>query len=202
MVDEATTGMDPGARHLVWEVLKPKFLHDDYDLPALLLSSHYMDECQTLGDTIAIMIDGEIATAGSLSHLQRKYCTSYFVEISLDPDAVQETVDKSEGAVLSTFEKHNLEAIVYESLPYRFKLQIPFRQENHEGQLADIFGVLEQNKADLGIKFYSVEQMNLEKIFIDLSKKQFEKSEETVSSNRALLNRKKSSRRSYTRLSP
>jgi ABC-type multidrug transport system ATPase subunit len=55
MLDEPSTGMDPGARHLVWDVLKPDKAGQDYDLPAILLSSHYMDECERLGSTIAMM---------------------------------------------------------------------------------------------------------------------------------------------------
>ena len=188
-------GMDPGARHLVWDVLKPQIHHEDYDLPAILLSSHYMDECETLGDTIAIMIDGEIVTVGSLPYLQRKYCTSYFVEISLDPlalatGATGDSEDKvpSEEDVVAAFIREGIIATVYESLPYRFKLQLPFQVEEvddssgqQQHQLANIFGLLEREKQTLGIKFYSVEQMNLEKIFIDLSRKQFEAEEAMLS---------------------
>lgn len=189
MVDECTTGMDPGARHLVWDVLKPQLLDADYDLPAILLSSHYMDECELLGDTIAIMIDGEIVTVGSLSYLQGKHCTSYFIEVSLDPLAVLNTDDEpavapppSEDHVVDAFVKAGMSATVYESLPYRFKLQLPFQEgAQQQQQLANIFGLLEREKKALGIKFYSVEQMNLEKIFIDLSKKQFETEQAVVS---------------------
>ena len=41
-------------------------------------------------------------------------------------------------------------------------------------QLATIFDLLEKNKEKEGIKFYSVAPMNLEQIFIDLSRKQYE----------------------------
>lgn len=200
--------MDPGARHLVWDVLKPQIHHDEYDLPAILLSSHYMDECETLGDTIAIMIDGEIVTVGALSYLQRKYCTSYFVEISLDPLALApSTTGDSENRaearsedIVAAFISEGMAATVYESLPYRFKLQLPFQVEESDDsnaqqqqQLANIFGLLEREKQTLGIKFYSVEQMNLEKIFIDLSRMQFE-AEEAMLSERPGSERRQSSR--------
>jgi hypothetical protein len=59
-------------------------------------------------------------------------------------------------------------------LPYHFKLQVPFQDgNNHLEQLASIFGVLETHQNELHIKFYSVARMNLEQIFIDLSRKQF-----------------------------
>ena len=172
MVDECTTGLDPAARRLIWDVLKPDVAHD-YDIPAILLSSHYMDECEALGTRIGIMIDGEVVTTGSLKRLQELYCTSYFVEISLRPDAAS----NAEELVCDAFEVQDMSAIIYESLPYRFKLKVPFvegARRDDLKQLAQIFDVLETNKERLGIKFYSVALMNLEQIFIDLSRKQFE----------------------------
>merc|ERR1712154_431756 len=65
LLDECTTGLDPAARHLVWDVLKPE--HRSVDVPAILLSSHYMDECQVLGTRIGIMIDGALVATGSLN---------------------------------------------------------------------------------------------------------------------------------------
>lgn len=172
MVDECTTGLDPAARRLIWNVLKPDIAHDDYDIPAILLSSHYMDECQELGTRIGIMIDGEIATTGSLNRLQELYCTSYFVEISLQPH----TDEDAEQRVLDAFDAQKMPTTIYESLPYHFKLQVSFVEgAKHDStqQLAQIFDLLETRKEELGIKFYSVALMNLEQIFIDLSKKQF-----------------------------
>ena len=174
LVDECTTGLDPSARHLVWKVLKPETYHDEYDLPAILLSTHSMDEASKLGTRIGIMIDGELVTTGSLDRLQERYCTSYFVEVSLS-----DTVDpaKGEEAVIGAFEDQNMSVEVYESLPYKFKLRVPFVETTFghgtTRQLADIFALLESSKMDLSINMYSVAQMSLEQIFIDLSRKQF-----------------------------
>ena len=70
---------------------------------------------------------------------------------------------------------------VYEALPYQFKLKVPFDGGNHLEQLANIFDLLESRQEELYIKFYSVAQMNLEQIFIDLSRKQFAVEEEVRS---------------------
>jgi len=179
MVDEITTGLDPGARRLIWDVLKPPVSHEgEYDVPAILLSSHYMDECQELGTRIGIMIDGEVSTTGSLERLQERFCDSYFVELSM-----QTTVDdttNNQDAILAAFEQHKMpDTTVYESLPYHLKLQVPFLTKPIVGteQLSSIFELLESKKDSLGIKFYSVTMMNLEQIFIDLSRKQFRANE-------------------------
>jgi len=172
IVDECTTGVDPGARREIWDILKPSSNHDDFDIPPTILSSHYMDECQELGTRIGILIDGEIVATGSLNRLHELFCTSYFVEISLEPHVGKDT----EQNVIDVFEMHGMTAESYESLAYRLKLRVPFMERSNNDdtkQLASIFQLLEANKESLGIKFYSVAPMNLEQIFIDLSRKQF-----------------------------
>merc|ERR1712176_19872 len=172
IADEVTTGVDPGARREIWEILKPSSNHDNFIVPAIILSSHYMDECQELGTRIGILIDGEIVATGNLSRLHELFCTSYFVEISLESHV---GVD-AEQNVIDIFEKHHMTAESYETIPYRLKFRVPFVEDlgrNDTKQLASIFKLLEENKQSIGIKFYSVAPMNLEQIFIDLSRKQF-----------------------------
>lgn len=171
MLDEVTTGLDPGARRLIWDVLKPHSRHDEWDIPAILLSTHYMEESESLGDRIAIMINGKLSAAGSLSQLYDKYCTSFFVEISLRDTANNETAPDK---ILDAFDNNGFPATVSESLPYRLKLQVPFQNDDDIQQLADIFDMLENQKDNLDIQFYSVAKMNLEQIFIDLSRKQMD----------------------------
>lgn len=60
-LDEPTTGFDPSARRQAWSTLR--------ELCALgktvFLTTHFMDEAQTLADRVAVMVDGEIVAAGS-----------------------------------------------------------------------------------------------------------------------------------------
>jgi ABC-type multidrug transport system ATPase subunit len=170
IVDEVTTGVDPGARREIWDLLKPSSTHDDFNVPATILSSHYMDECQELGTRIGILIDGEIVATGNISRLNELFCTSYFVEISLESHVGED----AEQNVIDVFEKHQMFAESYEIIPYRLKFRVPFVKgsgQNDTKQLASIFKLLEENKETIGIKFYSVAPMNLEQIFIDLSRK-------------------------------
>ena len=89
IVDECSTGIDPKARHLVWQVLKPES-RDGYDLPSILLSTHYLDEAERLGTRIGILIDGELVSTGTLASLQARYCDSFFVEIALTEEAPEQ----------------------------------------------------------------------------------------------------------------
>ena len=195
LVDEATTGIDPGARKLVLNALRHDAVDEDYDTPAILYSTHYLDEAEKLGTRIGIMIDGELIATGTLDRLHERYCNSYFVEIAMEPGSTDDNVE--DGIVDAFVSKGMADTTVYESLSYHLKLQVPFVDHTSASrgdrirQLASIFELLESNKGKLGIKFYSVAQMNLEQIFVDLSKKQFEAEE----SFRAVQEQHQSSRR-------
>jgi hypothetical protein len=118
------------------------------------------------------MIDGELVTIGSLYRLQERYCSSYFVEIALQQAAPSNSQDVITGA----FQSKGIEATVYESLAYTIKIRVPFVEtggyHSTTHHLAAILGLLEKKKEELHIKLHSVVHMNLEQIFINLSRQQ------------------------------
>lgn len=133
---------------------------------AILLSTHYMDEASQLGDRIAIFVDGEIVSTGSLTELKAEYCNSYFVEIALLASSTG--LDKVNAVKL--FTSAGFPADIYESLPYHFKVEVPFQSVDHLEQLACLFELIESHKSELNIKFYSIVQMSLEQIFVSTVK--------------------------------
>jgi len=170
LVDEVTTGIDPGARHSVWSVLKPSLgAVDALDItvPPILLSTHYMDESIVLGTTIGIMINGEMMTAGTLNHLQDKYCKCNYLQVTF------ETVSNEQDLV-RVLEEAGLEPTVYESYARQLKLQLNVESmANNILNIAKVFDIMESNKQKLQVKYYSVAEMSLEQIFINLSKEKF-----------------------------
>lgn len=64
-LDEPTTGLDPHARHEVWEVLKGLKKKGK----TVLLTTHYMEEAELLADTVAIIFKGQIIAKGSPNEL-------------------------------------------------------------------------------------------------------------------------------------
>jgi lipooligosaccharide transport system ATP-binding protein len=77
LLDEPTTGLDPQARHVVWDRL--------YRLKqqgvTLVLTTHYMDEAEQLCDRLVVMDDGKIAAEGSPRELIAKYSTPEVLEL-------------------------------------------------------------------------------------------------------------------------
>jgi ABC-type multidrug transport system ATPase subunit len=72
LMDEPTTGMDPVNRRFVW-----RFLSDYKAKRQLLLSSHSMEEAETIGDRIIIVRSGDVVAVGTSSHLKHKYDIGY-----------------------------------------------------------------------------------------------------------------------------
>lgn len=70
MLDEPTSGMDPASRRATWDLLQQQRSNR-----TILLTTHFMDEADLLGDRIAIMAKGELQCCGSSLFLKRKYGT-------------------------------------------------------------------------------------------------------------------------------
>jgi len=64
--------MDTYARRSIWEMLK-KYKQNKI----IILTTHFMDEADILGDRIAIMGKGKLITCGSSSYLKNKYGFGY-----------------------------------------------------------------------------------------------------------------------------
>jgi lipooligosaccharide transport system ATP-binding protein len=90
LLDEPTTGLDPQARHAVWDRL--------YRLKqqgvTLVLTTHYMDEAEQLCDRLVVMDRGKIAAGGSPRDLIGRYSTPEVLELRFDPSEHQQAADK------------------------------------------------------------------------------------------------------------
>ncbi|MCM8594318.1 ATP-binding cassette domain-containing protein [Accumulibacter sp.] len=82
-LDEPTTGLDPQARHLIWERLKRLVAEGK----TLLLTTHFMDEAERLCDRLAILDRGRIIAEGAPRGLISKHIEPQVVEVFGD-DAV------------------------------------------------------------------------------------------------------------------
>ena len=77
LLDEPTTGLDPQARHTVWD----RLFRLKQGGVTLILTTHYMDEAEQLCDRLVVMDKGEIAAEGSPLELLRRYSTREVVEL-------------------------------------------------------------------------------------------------------------------------
>ena len=77
MLDEPTTGLDPQARHILWDRL---FRLKD-DGVTLLITTHFMDEAEQLCDRLVVMDKGAIMAEGSPAQLIKDYSTKEVLEV-------------------------------------------------------------------------------------------------------------------------
>ncbi|HEX6501376.1 MAG TPA: ABC transporter ATP-binding protein [Micromonosporaceae bacterium] len=77
LLDEPTTGLDPQARHLVWE----RLFRLKRQGVTLVLTTHYMDEAEQLCDRLVVMDGGRIVAEGSPRGLIERYSTREVVEL-------------------------------------------------------------------------------------------------------------------------
>ena len=93
LLDEPTTGLDPQARHVVWDRLHAL----KHAGATLLLTTHYMDEAEQLCDRLVVMDKAKIVAEGSPQELIRRYSTREVVELRFatehPPDDIAERID-------------------------------------------------------------------------------------------------------------
>jgi lipooligosaccharide transport system ATP-binding protein len=107
VLDEPTTGLDPQARHLVWERLRELTAEGK----TLLLTTHYMEEAARLCDRLVIMEGGLIIAEGSPRELVEKHVSPHVLEFRARPEdlerlrpiveAASDAVERSGEALLA-----------------------------------------------------------------------------------------------------
>lgn len=79
LLDEPTAGMDPGARQDVQKLVEREKANR-----TILLTTHYMDEAERLGDWVFIMSHGKLVASGTNQYLKQKFGTGYLLTVVLD----------------------------------------------------------------------------------------------------------------------
>jgi lipooligosaccharide transport system ATP-binding protein len=82
LLDEPTTGLDPQARHILWD----RLFRLKRQGVTLVLTTHYMDEAEQLCDRLVVMDKGRIVAEGSPRDLITQYSTREVVEVRFDSD--------------------------------------------------------------------------------------------------------------------
>ena len=82
ILDEPTTGLDPQARHVVWD----RLFRLKQQGVTLILTTHYMDEAEQLCDRLVVMDRGKIAASGSPRELIAAYSTPEVLELRFRPE--------------------------------------------------------------------------------------------------------------------
>jgi len=157
LLDEPTAGVDPKARRFLWTVIK-KMIDNGH---CIILTSHSMEECETLCGRVAIMVNGGFQCIGTSQHLKTKYGEGYIVLVKI--------VAAKQADFLTSLTKEHGKFQVKEQRSINLLIQI-FKVNNLKG----LFDFMERGKTDHGITDYSISQTTLDDVFISFAKQQGE----------------------------
>jgi lipooligosaccharide transport system ATP-binding protein len=93
ILDEPTTGLDPQARHVLWD----RLYRLKQEGSTLVITTHYMDEAEQLCDRLVVMDKGKIVAEGSPQELIENYSTREVVELRFAPGQSQAGVEALDG---------------------------------------------------------------------------------------------------------
>ena len=83
LLDEPSTGMDPEARRFMWAVIHK--ISTKRKKSSVIMTTHSMDEAETLCKRMGIMVNGEFACMGSTTEIKEKYGYGFEVDIRIKP---------------------------------------------------------------------------------------------------------------------
>ncbi|CAN8022545.1 unnamed protein product [Ixodes persulcatus] len=151
ILDEPTAGMDPQARRAVWTLLQELRREK-----TILLTTHYMEEADALGDRIAFVAGGKLQCCGSPIFLKKKFGTGYRMRIAkAHPCDLEALTQRITGTVVSS---HMTSDIGHEVV---YNLGFPPASD-----VIPLLRSLEQDKDSLGIASLGISVTTMEDVFI------------------------------------
>lgn len=99
LLDEPTAGLDIAARRKMWDMLKQYKQNR-----VIILTTHYMDEAEVLGDRIGIMAQGKLVCLGSQLFLTGRYGVG-------DNLIIQKYAGTDTDALVEEFRRFNMQLI-------------------------------------------------------------------------------------------
>eukprot|EP00831_Metopus_contortus_P036806 TRINITY_DN29056_c0_g1_i1.p2 TRINITY_DN29056_c0_g1~~TRINITY_DN29056_c0_g1_i1.p2 ORF type:complete len:867 (-),score=99.53 TRINITY_DN29056_c0_g1_i1:129-2729(-) len=156
-LDEPTSGMDMRARHKVWDILK-KYKKDK----VIILTTHYMEEAEVLGDRIGIMTHGSMKCCGPPLFLKKKFNIGYNVTIVKGENAQSEQIKEF---VKSYFPK----ATIPRDASKEISFHIPKAESKENDNFTSFLTDLDAKLSELQIDSYGMASSTLEDIFLQVA---------------------------------
>lgn len=150
-LDEPTSGMDPGARRIIWDLLQ-----QERPGRTILLTTHFMEEADLLGDRIAIMANGVVQCCGSSLFLKKKYGAGYRLII------VKEKGCKVD-AITTVLQSHIPDAELDQNVGAELSYVLP---NADVAKFEALFLQLENSRKQLQISSYGASQTTMDEVFL------------------------------------
>uniref|UniRef100_A0A2I3SKW0 ATP binding cassette subfamily A member 3 n=1 Tax=Pan troglodytes TaxID=9598 RepID=A0A2I3SKW0_PANTR len=155
ILDEPTSGMDAISRRAIWDLLQRQ--KSDR---TIVLTTHFMDEADLLGDRIAIMAKGELQCCGSSLFLKQKYGAGYHMTLVKEPHCNPEDISQ-------LVHHHVPNATLESSAGAELSFILP-RESTH--RFEGLFAKLEKKQKELGIASFGASITTMEEVFLRVGK--------------------------------
>lgn len=164
--------MDPIARRALWNLLQ----REKKDR-TILLSTHFMDEANVLGDRIAIMTEGELKCCGSSFFLKKRFNVGYRLVCVKENECREENVTEIVNTIIPGTEVQSIANELIYKLPTKYTMK--FRQ---------MFEKLETKRKLLKLQGFGISLNTLEDVFLKVGS---DSSDDQMNNNALALNSEK-----------
>ncbi|CUG91981.1 ABC transporter, putative [Bodo saltans] len=170
LLDEPTAGMDVAARRHTWDLLKEMSKGR-----TIILTTHFMDEADLLGNRIAIMSKGSLHSYGSSTFLKSRLGTGYMLRVSLEPPAASDDLaamaaksQATASSLLIKIQSFIPDAVLKEAKGQEIAYSLPMKDAP---KFADVVSALEQKaiQAEHRLSGVSMSVSTLEDVFVRIA---------------------------------
>lgn len=152
--DEPTAGMDPAARRALWDIFAA-----EKKGRTILLSTHFMDEADVLGDRIAIVNSGKLISCGTPYFMKKRFGVGYYLVCTKSPSTNTESIAER-------LRVHLPDLVVGKDS----ESEVTFHLDDMKTQVfPQLFADLDSHMAELGIRSYGVSVTTLEDVFMNVA---------------------------------
>ena len=157
-LDEPTSGMDPYSRRFTWDVIRKM-----KEGRVIVLTTHFMDEADLLGDRIAIMSQGELRCCGSSLFLKKEFGVGYNIVMERHTNHGQLGSDKPIDDFVRSYVS---DAKLLSSVGMEISYQLPLESS---AAFPSMFVSLDSRLEELGVIEYGVSVTTLEEVFLSIA---------------------------------
>jgi len=175
LLDEPSSGLDPASRRVTWDMLRQSKKDR-----AIVLTTHFMDEADALGDRIAIMGHGELICCDTPLALKVRYGVGYTLsfDMGIPGNQEEEKSNVSRTELCDVVKKYVSNAVMTSSSAGELSFRLP---TNASSSFPSLLEILENEHVRYGIETWGLSMTTLEEVFLSLTKRAHKK--ETTSKN-------------------
>lgn len=155
-LDEPTSGMDPFSRRSTWNIIRGA-----REGRVTVLTTHFMDEADILGDRIAIMAEGELQCCGSALFLKNRFGAGYRITCARQKGIPARPAGGD--SVADVVMRHVPQAEVLTDVGAELSMRLP---TSAAARFPNLFDELDSSLGKLGLEQYGLSMVTLEEVFL------------------------------------